>query len=139
LTGSSAGILLCGARTSHGGIISPGFSGPNFFDSLFSTIWPGSFLGSFFPQERVFNNFSASFLGSFRFVFWYRSFVINNFSGSFLKKGILFYFFSSDPAKNLFLPGGLARKCRWICVSLVPERWGLKVRLPAPGPPDEPV
>jgi hypothetical protein len=43
---------------------------------VFSTTWPGSFLGSFrfvfgsfFRSPNVFNNFSASFLGSFRFVF----------------------------------------------------------------------
>jgi hypothetical protein len=41
--------------------------------------------GSFFPQLRVFNNFSASFFGLLRFVFWGQSFVINNFSGSFFK------------------------------------------------------
>jgi hypothetical protein len=28
---------------------------------LFSTTWPASFLGSFFPQLRIFNNFSALF------------------------------------------------------------------------------
>jgi hypothetical protein len=40
-------------------------SGSLFRHHLFSTTWPGSFLGSFFPQERIFNNFPASFLGSF--------------------------------------------------------------------------
>jgi len=64
---------------------------------LFSATWPVSIFrfvfGSFFPQERVFNNFSASLSGSLRFPFWPRSFVFNNLSGSFLKKGILFCFF----------------------------------------------
>src|SRR5690349_11636089 len=41
--------------------------------------------GSFFPQLRIFNNFSASFFGSFRFVFGCRSCIFNNFSGSFFK------------------------------------------------------
>jgi len=58
---------------------------------------PGRFLpsnvfnniaSSFFPQIRVFNNFSASFLGSFRFVFGARYFVFNNFSGSFFKNRV---------------------------------------------------
>jgi hypothetical protein len=53
--------------------------------------------GLFFPQERVFNNFSALFFGLFRFVFRVLACVFNNFSGLFLKKGILFYFF--DPKK----------------------------------------
>jgi hypothetical protein len=42
--------------------------------------------GSFFQQERVFNNFSASFFGSFQFVFEPFLFRINMFSGSFFKK-----------------------------------------------------
>ena len=71
-----------------------------FRPSLFSTICSGSFLGSFFPQLRVFNNFSASFLGSFRFVFGGQTFVFYNFSGSFSKKGILFYFSVLKPEKN---------------------------------------
>jgi hypothetical protein len=45
-------------------------SGSLFILLLFSTTWPGSFLGLFFQQERIFNNFPASFLGSFGFVFW---------------------------------------------------------------------
>jgi hypothetical protein len=65
---------------------------------LFSTTWPGSFLGSFFPQVRVFNNFSASFFGSFSVRFSRRSFVFNNFFGSFSKKGILFCFSRPKPA-----------------------------------------
>ncbi|HXH48460.1 MAG TPA: hypothetical protein VNM47_03730, partial [Terriglobia bacterium] len=65
-------------------------SGSFFRPHLLSTIWPGSFLASFFPQLRVFNNFSASFLGSFGFVFGTFHFVFNNISGSFSKKGILF-------------------------------------------------
>ena len=60
--------------------------------SLFSTTCLGSFLGSFFPQVCIFNNFPASFLGSFRFVFGSQSCVFNNFLGSFFKKGILFNF-----------------------------------------------
>ncbi|HXH49333.1 MAG TPA: hypothetical protein VNM47_08310, partial [Terriglobia bacterium] len=66
------------------------FSGSFSWQPLFSTIWPGSFLALFFPQLRVFNNFSASFLGSFGFVFGTFHFVFNNISGSFSKKGILF-------------------------------------------------
>jgi len=60
---------------------------------LVSTRWLGSFSGSFFPQVRVFNNFSASFSGSFLAIHVALPFVFNNFSGSFLKKGILFCFF----------------------------------------------
>ncbi|HXH51751.1 MAG TPA: hypothetical protein VNM47_20610 [Terriglobia bacterium] len=60
-------------------------SGSFFRISLFSTTWPGSFLASFFPQERIFNNFPASFLGSFGFVFGGQSFIISNFSASFSK------------------------------------------------------
>jgi len=48
--------------------------------------------GSLFPQERVFNNFSAWLSGSVRFVILPSPFVFNNLSGSFLKKGILFCF-----------------------------------------------
>jgi len=59
---------------------------------LFSTAWPASFSGSFFPQPRIFNNFSGSVSGSVRFAFELRFFVFNNFSGSFFKKGILFCF-----------------------------------------------
>ncbi|MGA8182655.1 MAG: hypothetical protein WB819_03305 [Terriglobia bacterium] len=36
---------------------------------LFSTTSVALFLALFFPQERVFNNFSALFLALFRFVF----------------------------------------------------------------------
>ena len=39
-----------------------------------------------FPQERVFNNFPASFFGSFRFVFGGQLCVISNFPASFFKK-----------------------------------------------------
>ncbi len=61
--------------------------------------------GSFFPQLRVFNNFSASFFGSFRFVFWPFLSIFNNFSGSFFKKGILFLFFSLKTGdKRTILP-----------------------------------
>jgi hypothetical protein len=52
---------------------------------LFSTTWLGLFLGLFFPQELIFNNFPALFLGLFGFVFQARSFIFNNFSGLFLK------------------------------------------------------
>jgi len=48
---------------------------------------------SFFPQLRVFNNFSASFSGSFSAIHVAFPFVFSNFSGSFLKRGILFCFF----------------------------------------------
>jgi len=48
--------------------------------------------GSFFPQLRVFNNFSASFSGLFLATYVAVPFVFNNFSGSFCKKGILFSF-----------------------------------------------
>src|SRR5689334_13766278 len=48
--------------------------------------------GSFFPQVRVFNNFSASFSGSFLAIHVALPFVFSNFSGSFFKKGILFCF-----------------------------------------------
>jgi hypothetical protein len=44
--------------------------------------------GSFFPQPRIFNNFSALFSGLFRFVFEARLFVFNNFSALFFKKRI---------------------------------------------------
>jgi hypothetical protein len=63
--------------------------------SLLSTTWPASFLALFFPQLRVFNNFSALFFGLFLASYVCASFVFNNFSGSFLKKGILFYFSAS--------------------------------------------
>jgi len=49
--------------------------------------------GSFFPQLRVFNNFSASFSGSFLATHVACPFVFSNFPGLFLKKGILFCFF----------------------------------------------
>jgi hypothetical protein len=81
-------------------MISIGLSGANFSDPVFSITSIGSFSGSFFPQLRIFNNFSASFFGSFRFVFGSRSFVFNNLSGSFLKKGILFCFFVPEPVKK---------------------------------------
>jgi hypothetical protein len=45
-------------------------------------------LGSFFPQERIFNNFPASFLGSFSATYVAFPFVFNNFLGSFLKKRV---------------------------------------------------
>ena len=48
--------------------------------------------GSFFPQLRVFNNFSASVSGSLSATPVAFPFVFSNFSGSFLKKGILFCF-----------------------------------------------
>jgi hypothetical protein len=73
--------------------IEVGVSSSFFGDHLFSTTWPGSFLGSFFPQERIFNNFPASFSGSFMASHVVLSCVFNNFPGSFLKKGILFLFF----------------------------------------------
>ena len=43
------------------------------------------FLALFFPQLRVFNNFSALFSGLFRFVFGGQTFVISNFSALFFK------------------------------------------------------
>jgi len=39
-----------------------------------------------FPQERVFNNFLASFFGSFRFIFGLQSFFISNLPGLFFEK-----------------------------------------------------
>jgi hypothetical protein len=45
-------------------------------------------LGSFFPQERIFNNFPASFSGSFLAINVVFPFVINNFLGSFFKKRV---------------------------------------------------
>ncbi len=39
--------------------------GSFFRHHLFSITWPASFLASFFPQLRIFNNFPASFFGSF--------------------------------------------------------------------------
>jgi len=46
-----------------------GVFGSFFICYLFSTTWPGLFLGLFFPQLRIFNSFPASFLGLFGFVF----------------------------------------------------------------------
>jgi len=68
------------------------FFGSFFGRSLFSTRSVGLFLALFFPQLRIFNNFSALFFGLFRFVFGARSFFFSNFSALFFKKGILFYF-----------------------------------------------
>jgi len=45
-------------------------------------------LALFFPQVRVFNNFSALFLGLFSFVFCCQTFIINNFSALFFKKRV---------------------------------------------------
>src|ERR1041385_8241161 len=56
--------------------------------------------GSFFPQLRVFNNFSASLSGSFSAIHVAFLCIFNNFSGSFFKKGILFCFLSPEPVKN---------------------------------------
>jgi hypothetical protein len=60
-------------------------SGLFFRRHLFSTTWPGLFLGLFFPQERIFKHFPALFLGLFGFVFGGQTFVINNFSALFFK------------------------------------------------------
>ena len=96
-----------------------------FSGALFSTRSVGSFFGSFFRPYNVFNNFSASFFGSVRFVFGTRPFIYNNFSGSFFKKGILFYFFSQEPAKNA--PFGTAvsasQRCG-VCLPLAPKPRG---------------
>jgi hypothetical protein len=75
-------------------------SGLLFHDPLFSTISVALFLALFFPQVRVFNNFSALFFGLFRFVFGGRTCVINNFSALFFKKGILFCFSPLEPAAH---------------------------------------
>jgi len=64
------------------------FSGLFFSPYLFSTTWPGLFLALFFPQLRIFNNFSALFSGLFRFVFGARFFVISNFSALFFKNRV---------------------------------------------------
>jgi hypothetical protein len=56
--------------------------------------------GLFFPQDSVFNNFSALLSGLFRFVFGGRSFVFSDFSGLFFKKGILLFFFVSKFAEE---------------------------------------
>ena len=78
---------------------------------LFSTIWPGSFLASFFPQLPVFNNFPASFFGSFRFVFGSQPCVFNNFLGSFLKKRVFLSHLSQKARKLvLFVPSSTRRK-----------------------------
>jgi hypothetical protein len=56
--------------------------------------------GSFFPQLRVFNNFSASFFGSFRFVFAnFSVFSITSPVRS-LKKVLFFIFFSLESAER---------------------------------------
>jgi hypothetical protein len=55
--------------------------------------------GLFFPQEHVFNKFSALFFGLFGFVFLTRACVINNFSALFFIKGILLFFFVSKFAQ----------------------------------------
>jgi hypothetical protein len=77
----------------------------DFWPFLFSTTWPGSFFGSFFPQDSGFNYFSASFSGSFRFVFGPRFFVFNKFSGSFFKKVFFFIFESLKPLLKTVLQG----------------------------------
>ncbi len=60
-------------------------SGSPFRLLLFSTTSVALFLALFFPQLRVFNNFSALFSGLFSFVFGGRSFVFSNFSALFFK------------------------------------------------------
>ena len=47
-----------------------------------------SVFGSFFPQVRVFNNFSASLSGLFRASYVVFSFVFSNFSGLFLQNNV---------------------------------------------------
>jgi len=60
--------------------------------------------GSFFPQLRVFNNFSASFSGSFLATHVAFPFVFSNFSGSFLKKVFFFVFSLRKSAKEIRFP-----------------------------------
>jgi len=60
------------------------------------------FLALFFPQARVFNNFSALFFGLFRFVFQRRSFVFSNFSALFFKITSFLSHSSQNRQKNDF-------------------------------------
>jgi hypothetical protein len=117
------------------------FSSGSFFrHHLFPTTWPGSFLGSFFPQERVFNNFPASFSGSFSFVFVCRIFVFSNFLGSLLKKGILFLFFISRTAKTPVFFYRRARPQNYGIVLLIQRQpKGREAGLSPPGALGEPV
>ena len=81
----------------------PSISGLFFSPYLFSTTWPGLFLALFFPQLRIFNNFSALFFGLFRFVFQGRHFVINNFSALFFKiTSFLSHNFNAKTKRSIF-------------------------------------
>jgi hypothetical protein len=111
-------------------------SGLFFRHHLLSITWPALFSGSFFPQERVFNNFPASLFGLFRFVFHQRRFIFSNFSALFFKKGILFLFLASNSTAFKQLTTGYhasRQKSSKIARSLVP--WLEPCILPASSEP----